>query len=458
MLRVLCILLVLVSAQSLAQDDAVDSGKNQRYLKIDSSSDDAVIVDGTDIFESSPLGRLITNQKVTLTGEEDGEYVKIKAVIKGKTVEGWIKKKALSKKPVQNIPRVSESGSVPNGSMAQPASFDNIKNLGNPWENIDLTGKQAKDISGGIPLWIPIAGGTVLVGAGILLIKDDDESNSPAPVIPADNCDAVFTIATTPAICQIPLGNASIQNISDADISISWSNGQTADSISNLPPGNIYAIITYNEGQCRDSINTTISNASHDFSLTATPLKPGCTSIGDLQVSHTSFSGLSSTLTLEGPSGNISIPNPLESILLSDYTTPQAGNHFISIAFDATDECSMSVDADLQIIPLPELTVADIIPPSGPGMSDGAIFLQINVELPPWTLYVNGEALQTSDKPFFPLEGMSEGTYEIEIADARGCLTPPQLVELITCGRPPQRQKFGFQFMIKPLITGPSGN
>ncbi|MCB9893247.1 MAG: hypothetical protein H6839_02210 [Planctomycetes bacterium] len=90
------------------------------YVKVGSSSADAVVVSSTDFFEQEPLGRLIQNQPVEMLDKTDGEYVKIKAKIDGKDVEGWVKKVILQKKPLENVPRVSESGAVDNASFAAP--------------------------------------------------------------------------------------------------------------------------------------------------------------------------------------------------------------------------------------------------------------------------------------------------------------------------------------------------
>jgi hypothetical protein len=113
-------LLALTSGVVLAQE--ADSVKNKQYVKVDSSSPDAVITDGTDFFESKPLCVLIKNQLVTVLDESDGEYVKIRATCKGKTVEGWVKKRILVATPIQIKPSVTPSGGVESASIAAPAS------------------------------------------------------------------------------------------------------------------------------------------------------------------------------------------------------------------------------------------------------------------------------------------------------------------------------------------------
>ena len=90
------------------------------YVKVASSNPDSVVQSGTDFFDSEPLGKLIQNQPVEMLDKTDGEYVKIKATVDGKEIEGWVKKVILQKQPLKNVARVSESGAVDNASFAAP--------------------------------------------------------------------------------------------------------------------------------------------------------------------------------------------------------------------------------------------------------------------------------------------------------------------------------------------------
>jgi hypothetical protein len=458
MYKIIPILLLFLSVNANAQDGdqkpengAVD--KETMFVKVDSSSPEAVMVDGTDFFEQQPLGRLLQNQKVTLLGEEDGEYVKIRAVVDGKEIEGWIKKIALIKKPLQNEPRVSESGATETASFGSNGSVGRINLDGNdPWKAIDLTGAEAKVIHGGIPIWIPIAGGAALIGAGALLLIDEDDPTEPSPTHPTNPCTATFTIATTPAICGLPIGTASLQYPNDTIPQITWQNGETTPTISALPSGNIYAALTYANGECTDTIHANITAATHNFSITATPVKPGCTTIGDLAITYNPLPDAPATITIEGPLGSFPLPNPPPAFLLSEFFEPIPGPYTVAIALDNTTECTDSAEAAFLTIPLPSLTITDIFQPSGPGIADGAILLQVAAGILPWTLYLNDLPIQSGEEPFAAIVSLSEGTYTIELADGRGCLTPPQTVKLSTSGCPPRPPRNSFNLIITPLI------
>ena len=99
----------------------------EMYVKVSSSNADAVVVSSTDFFEQEPLGTLIQNQPVEMLDKTDGEYVKIRATIDGKKVEGWVKKVILNKKPLENVRRVGEDGAVSNASFAAPGFNEKVE-------------------------------------------------------------------------------------------------------------------------------------------------------------------------------------------------------------------------------------------------------------------------------------------------------------------------------------------
>lgn len=122
--RLLALLLV---ALALTFASTYVSGETM-YVKVNSSSTDAVVVSSTDFMEQELLGSLKQNQPVEMLDKTDGDYVMIRATIDGKKVEGWVKKVILQKKPLENVPRVSESGAAESASFAAPGFDKEIEN------------------------------------------------------------------------------------------------------------------------------------------------------------------------------------------------------------------------------------------------------------------------------------------------------------------------------------------
>lgn len=123
--RLLALLIVLVAVMTVAMTQVRGE---EMFVKIDSSSPDAVIQSSTDFFDQEPVGKLISNQPVEMLDETDGEFVKIRATVRGKEVEGWVKKIILQKKPLENKPRVDESGAVDSASFAAPGFNEELEN------------------------------------------------------------------------------------------------------------------------------------------------------------------------------------------------------------------------------------------------------------------------------------------------------------------------------------------
>jgi hypothetical protein len=121
MKKFLLYVLILSQSQILFSQAKTESGN--RYVIVDSTSPDAVILDGTDFFESKPLCKLSMNDEVTIEGSTDGEYIKIKAKCNGDLIEGWVKKLILSKEPMKVNAKVSESAGAKTNGIATKASI-----------------------------------------------------------------------------------------------------------------------------------------------------------------------------------------------------------------------------------------------------------------------------------------------------------------------------------------------
>ncbi|HNS46485.1 MAG TPA: hypothetical protein PKH94_04535 [Bacteroidales bacterium] len=128
--------------------------------------------------------------------------------------------------------------------------------------------------------------------------------------------------------------------------------------------------------------------------------------------------------------------NGTASILLSDSTSPQvtwpdgvtastrndlrAGVYPVAVTYgDCTDSVTLEITS--VNIPVP-LLLQDVIPPSGPGMHDGAIVVLIDPPgNGPYLFTINGSNSILLPEPVFIAEGLAEGTYVVEVTDAQGC-------------------------------------
>jgi len=89
------------------------------YVRVAGSHPDAVVQSSTDFFEAEPLGTLQANQPVEMLDETDGKYVKVRCIIDGKQIEGWVKKEILQAEPLEVMPRTSEDQEVRSAGFAE---------------------------------------------------------------------------------------------------------------------------------------------------------------------------------------------------------------------------------------------------------------------------------------------------------------------------------------------------
>ncbi|MBK8207443.1 MAG: hypothetical protein IPK87_11755 [Planctomycetes bacterium] len=121
--RLLAVVLVcaaLVFAATFVRGEAM-------FVGVDATSPDAVVLSEPDLFDGEPLGKLVANQEVETLGETEGEYVKIRVVINGKKIEGWVKRLALRKEPLQSQPRVTEASGAKQSAQAGKGLNDKIE-------------------------------------------------------------------------------------------------------------------------------------------------------------------------------------------------------------------------------------------------------------------------------------------------------------------------------------------
>ncbi|MBX3460432.1 MAG: SH3 domain-containing protein [Planctomycetes bacterium] len=111
-------LLALVLAAAVLVLAAGISRGDKMYVGVDKSSPDSVVLSEPDLFMGEPVGKLMANQEVETVGKPNGEYIKIRATIDGKKVEGWVKQLVLRKQPLESQPRVTESGGAQHSAQA----------------------------------------------------------------------------------------------------------------------------------------------------------------------------------------------------------------------------------------------------------------------------------------------------------------------------------------------------
>lgn len=111
------LLAVLVAAVLLTLAAGISRG-DKMYVGVDKSNPDAAILSEPDSIFGDPLATLDSNTEVETLGKPKNGYVKIRATVGGKKVEGWFKYLALRKEKLVAESRVSESAGAEHSAQA----------------------------------------------------------------------------------------------------------------------------------------------------------------------------------------------------------------------------------------------------------------------------------------------------------------------------------------------------
>lgn len=190
----------------------------------------------------------------------------------------------------------------------------------------------------------------------------------------------------------------------DTEINVSWNNGLDTTALNGLFYGNYIAQIS-NEHSCSSTINIQLSDPIPlDFSIDLT--EPSCYDAGDGSLQAIQLSG-NGTMNywLNGFSGD----SLFNGLFADDY--------YLSIQNEAG--CLWEWTGELSS---PEELLAVTDTEAEIWGEDGSISWDISGGSPPYQILLNGEEVSES------IEGLTNGTYLLEITDAQGCSYSEEMI------------------------------
>ncbi len=208
---------------------------------------------------------------------------------------------------------------------------------------------------------------------------------------------------TSPAICGTGMGGGAAADIAGgvAPFDFLWSNGETTDSISNLPPGN-YSVTVTAENGCTETSTEEVELVPGDYPITFDITQPDCSGVNSGSLTAIPGSGGVAPFLYKWSTGDsgmtiVNLPAGLYTVIVTDY-----------LGCPSIDSTVLDSTAVIQI-------EFDSINPSCHGWMDGAITATATSGLAPFQyVWSTGDSTQSVDT-------LGAGTYIVTVTDSLLC-------------------------------------
>jgi hypothetical protein len=236
-------------------------------------------------------------------------------------------------------------------------------------------------------------------------------------VIEAGLCDYTVSFSVLRPNCGMQNGEATATLFPPDMLVLSWSNGQTGNTISDVGEGT-YSLLVFNpDTQCEQSFSLNIIELDPEYIINITTSSPTCNN--DAQVIIELVSPGTYTLEIIAPNGNNFILNlPGGTHMLSDMIEIIPGDWVVIVnELNAQPYC---LDVGSFVIELYEPIIIEVVStsaPSTPDSNDGVIVLQISGSNPPFLIFANELVFGPFQEGEHSLTGLYAGLWEIIAID-----------------------------------------
>lgn len=236
-------------------------------------------------------------------------------------------------------------------------------------------------------------------------------------------CDIDVTFDDTPASCGMEDGALTAIVSGPGEYVYVWNTGDEGPTITNIPPAEYAVTITDLDSGCTYEDVFVLEGVPGNYVEDIMVTHPTCDSDGDIQFTAISPLGNTLNMLVEYPFGAAEFDIDAGLILLSDYVTTIPGEYFIEVSDpEAGPGCSESFSVTINDPPTPVIEVIEVIPPSGPGVDDGSVFIEVPTPgMFPYAVYVNGLFAFTVSQNNFFLINLAPGVYTVYLVDINDC-------------------------------------
>ena len=293
-----------------------------------------------------------------------------------------------------------------------------------PWNKINLTDRYMKpnyalSTHTNKSPWLVVGGG-LIVGGGIVATTLTKNTKNDPP-----DCDFGLTFDLIPASCGINNGRATTMIDEVGNFTYQWSNGATTASIDNLFAGEYSLTVERDNVGCSSSFSASIEQnpAIHISEVLVT--QPTCSTTANIQFTASSDSGGNLMMEITHPEGSELLAIEPGLISLVSYVSIVAGDYTITVwDTGAMGNCTDGFFVTINDVPVLEIALETVIPPSSPSANDGLItFVVLAAGSEPYTVFLDGVAITEATGITITIEGVGIGEHSVQISDSNGCLS-----------------------------------
>ncbi|MDF1695701.1 MAG: cadherin-like domain-containing protein [Saprospiraceae bacterium] len=261
--------------------------------------------------------------------------------------------------------------------------------------------------------------------------------------VKSDDCDFLVEFEIIAAHCGLEDGHAFAFVEPSGNYSYQWSDGTTGSELGFVSSGTYGLTVTNTDLSCELIVEVIIPEKGVSYVSNVIVFESSCSASGEIhfQLGNTPGPFL---VTVSHPNGIEAFVVPAGTVLLSDYIPIFPGDYTISVydsnaGPECTETFSVIVEESIGLI----IAVLEIIPPSSPTASDGAVVIEItNPSTGPYTIWVNEEQWDITTELEFIISELGVGEYSIFITDIFGCTS--NVVFIFVPPPTPQPLNFGF--------------
>ena len=294
--------------------------------------------------------------------------------------------------------------------------------------------------SEGIFVFVPDPGFSGLASFKYI-IQDNCDSTDEAMVtieVLPKGCEFTTQISTIDASCGFNDGVAMIVVNEPGNYTYTWENGETGQTLPNVPAGTYVVYIEDVDLGCVKEFVVIIEEDPAEYYRSLNVQQPVCSTPGEIRFEAITVASGPMNMEVFHPGGDQVFVVEPGLIFLSDYIPIVEGPYKVILYDEGVGPgCIHEFNTSMGPMEFVEIALEGVIPPTMPSSMDGSIIgVVIDPGAEPYSIFFNGQYRGNFTGPVFTIEGVGVGDHDVWIVDRNGCMSNVLEVLIIFAGDP----------------------